>query len=161
MPAPTSTMDDRLSWMKSVDTTWSAVTPKMPCNKCITTVNDVLRDCTPRASCSIACSSTQCIDSPSESKDARSAVSHKQLRFGGAIRCLGSEQVISDSKLCTWFESNCAWRILTLGPSRLADITEDLRLQHHFPATAETCKRNKLCNKLCNREWKSSHTCQL
>ena len=33
MPACTSTMEDLLSWMKSVDTTWSSVTPKMPCKK--------------------------------------------------------------------------------------------------------------------------------
>ena len=31
MPACTSTIEDLLSWMKSVDTTWSSVTPRMPC----------------------------------------------------------------------------------------------------------------------------------
>lgn len=31
MPALTSTMDDLLSWIKSVDTTSSLVTPRMPC----------------------------------------------------------------------------------------------------------------------------------
>lgn len=34
MPACTSTMDERLSWIKSVDTTWSSVTPKIPCKEC-------------------------------------------------------------------------------------------------------------------------------
>ncbi len=43
MPACTSTMDERLSWMKSVDTTWSSVTPKMPCK--------VLHECHNRLKC--------------------------------------------------------------------------------------------------------------